>query len=389
MYTAQDNYALAISYYEQALSITRDSDSWKGANNFRQAEAYALGGLANLYSSIGQYERAIFYREQSLEIAREVVDLHSERTSLSSLGNSYLNLGEFNRAIDYFEQALEVDRELQDTAMFSSMHGEAAVKSNLGRAYSYSGKHETAISFLNQALELNRSLNIPQRVGSNMGALGNVYFRQGEYDQAMDAYKEYLEIAREIGDQLGEANALAGQSSVMIALEDFSDAEAILFEAIKVYESLRVDLLDDQLISILDSQTYAYKNLEYALSAQGKVAEALSIAERGRARAFVSQLSARISPAEQANIADSPNLDIPDISEIQEVAHDNDITIVNYSILPGDILYIWVVQPSGDIEFRSLSLSDEDVELALNADSFYRSINEPAQIDELVTETRG
>ena len=388
VHAAQDNYAVAISYYEQALSISRDSDSWKGANNFRQAEAYALGGLANLYSSVGQSERSIFYREQSLEIAREVSDLHSERTSLSSLGSSYIRLEEFDRAIDYFEQALEVDGKLRDTATFSSMHGEAAIKSNLGRAYSYMGEHETAISFLNQALELNRSLNIPQRVASSMGALGNVYFRQSEYDQAMSAYSEYLEIAREIGDQLGEANALGGQSSVMISLEDFSAAEATLFEAIEVYESLRVDLLDDQLISILDNQAYAYKNLEYALSAQGKVTEALAIAERGRARAFVSQLSARVSAAEQETRDSAPVVDVPEISEIQKVSSDNDITIVNYSMLPGDVLFTWVVQPTGEIEFRSLSLSDEEVELTLNADPFYRGISESAQIDELITETR-
>jgi len=82
--------------------------------------------LGNTYKSLGDYQQAIDYHQQSLKIKREVGDLSGTSHSLNNLGNAYYSLRDYQRAIDYFQQSLENKREIGDR------HGEANTWFNLG-----------------------------------------------------------------------------------------------------------------------------------------------------------------------------------------------------------------------------------------------------------------
>jgi tetratricopeptide (TPR) repeat protein len=62
-----------------------------------------LGNLGLAYDSLGQYERAIDFHQQSLAISREIKDRLGEGASLGNLGNAYLSLGQYERAIDFLK----------------------------------------------------------------------------------------------------------------------------------------------------------------------------------------------------------------------------------------------------------------------------------------------
>lgn len=121
---------------------------------------------------------------------------------------------------------------------------------------------------------------------------------------------------------------------------------------------------DDLKVSIFDRQAEPYQLLQAVLIAQDKKEEALVIAERGRARAFVELLSQRVVPSVSAQAT----IDPPGIKQIQQTAKDQNITLVEYSIIKDDFkvkgkpqveeseLFLWVVKPTGEAVFRRVDL---------------------------------
>jgi CHAT domain-containing protein len=129
---------------------------------------------------------------------------------------------------------------------------------------------------------------------------------------------------------------------------NYPKATEELTKAIEILESLRPGLSDANKVAIFDTQDHTYRALQKALVAENKIEEALEIAERGRARAYVELLAKRISKTSDIPKDIAP----PKIKEIQQIARDQKATLVEYSIISDKELFIWVVQPTGKISFR-------------------------------------
>ena len=113
-------------------------------------------------------------------------------------------------------------------------------------------------------------------------------------------------------------------------------------------------------MSIFETQERPYLTLQQVLVASNQPNKALEVAERGRARAFVELLRSRFF----ADPETTPVTESPTIAQIQQIASERTATLVEYSIIPGEALYIWVVQPTGEISFRQVDLNTLDIPLA-------------------------
>jgi tetratricopeptide (TPR) repeat protein len=142
-----------------------------------------------------------------------------------------------------------------------------------------------------------------------------------------------------------------------------SQAESVLRQAIRGWEAIRAgaELDDLDKVTLFEQQAYTYTLLQRVLIAQGKSEAALVLSEAGRARALVEQLAQQAAP-HRSLVAP------PDLAEIQRFARQEQATLVTYSIL-GDgrrvlgneldtetELLIWVIQPSGEITTKTVSL---------------------------------
>jgi CHAT domain-containing protein len=114
----------------------------------------------------------------------------------------------------------------------------------------------------------------------------------------------------------------------------------------------------------LKDKLCTYRTLQQVRVAQNNPIAALEIAERGRARAFVDLLTQRLSTGDANSvIASAPNQD-----QIRQIAKAQNATLVQYSIIYDEFqiegkqvgresaLYIWVIQPTGEITFRQVDL---------------------------------
>jgi CHAT domain-containing protein len=173
-------------------------------------------------------------------------------------------------------------------------------------------------------------------------------------------------IAREIKDRDGEGTALNNLGFTFLKAGNPTEAEKMLVNAIQAWESMRQMLgsNDANKVSIFEEQARTYRTLQQVRVAQNNPIAALEIAERGRARAFVDLLTQRLSTGDASSvIASAPNLD-----QIQQIAKSQKATLVQYSIIYDDFqiqgkrqsresaLYIWVIQPTGEITFRQVDL---------------------------------
>ncbi|AOX00222.1 hypothetical protein BJP34_12860 [Moorena producens PAL-8-15-08-1] len=376
-YLSLGDYPKAIEYLQQSLKIAREIGD-------RQGVANSLGNLGNAYLSLGDYPKAIEYLQQSLKIAREIGHRQGEASSLGNIGLAYHNLGDYPKAIENLQQSLKIAREI------GHRQGEASSLGNIGLAYHNLGDYPKAIEYHQQSLKIAGEIGDRQGEATSMGNLGNAYLSLGDYPKAIDFHHQHLAIAGEIGDRSGEANSLGNLGLVYLSLGDYpkaidffeqtltiaraigyrqgegnllnnlgyalfksgnlKQAETILTEAIEVKESLRPGLPDNHKITLSEEQSNTYRNLQQVLIAQNKTDAALEIAERGRGRALAELLTKGLYPQ-----LDTP-LNYPNVKTIKQIAQQQKATLVEYSIIFDGEIYIWVIQPTGEIEWRSVQL---------------------------------
>ncbi|NER49921.1 MAG: CHAT domain-containing protein [Symploca sp. SIO1A3] len=83
--------------------------------------------------------------------------------------------------------------------------------------------------------------------------------------------------------------------------------------------------------------------------AQNKPQKSLLISERGRAKALVDLLLSKQSLTPQH----------PNLQEIKTIAQEQNATLVEYSVINNSELYIWVIPPHGEIQFRTVNLPQD------------------------------
>jgi tetratricopeptide (TPR) repeat protein len=220
-YDSLSEYNRAIEFFEQALEISR-----KFGN--RNGEAKSLNSLGNSYDSLVQYQQAIHFYQQSLEIFREIGDLNGKASSLNGLGSAYKSLGQYQQAIQFHQQSLEIKRELGD------LSGEAGSLNNLGNAYDSLGQYQQTIQFYQQSLEIFRGIGDRNGEGSSLCNLGNAYCSLGQYQQAIQFYQQSLEIFREIGNRNFEANSLSGLGLAYDSLGQYQQAIHFLQQSLEI-----------------------------------------------------------------------------------------------------------------------------------------------------------
>ncbi|MBD1903796.1 tetratricopeptide repeat protein [Trichocoleus sp. DQ-A3] len=392
LYDNLAQYPKALEYYRQALDIVKQID-------FKQGEGRSLNGIGGVYRRLGQYREALGYYQQALTITKQIGDKEAEGGTLNNSGFVYLNLGQYTKALEYFQQALTITKQIGDKA------GEGINFNNIGEVYLQLGQYLKALEYYQQALAIFKQTGFQQGEGVTLSGIGGVYRQLGQYSKALEYYQQALTVAEQISDKAAEGTVLNKigtfygnleqyaksleyfQQSLAIAEQindkvlegtnlsnigfiynaqgKYSQAETTLFAAIEVLESLRArELKDDQKISIFETQATTYRLLQQALVAQNKFDKALEIAERSRGRALVELLDFKLSQ----NSSNEPNIKPPTFPEIQQIASQQNATLIQYSVIYEPFkgegeqewqqskLYIWLVKPTGEFTFKQVDL---------------------------------
>ncbi|NJK67188.1 MAG: tetratricopeptide repeat protein [Microcoleus sp. SU_5_3] len=150
IYYNQRQYQQAAQFYQQALSAFEGiQGAFRIKYRTQEREVTALLGLGNAKHFLGQFSEAMNLHQRTLEISRRLGDLPGIANALLGLADVYCSLGNYEKpddknAIKFYEEALSIFREL------GAKQGETRVKLGLGKTYHSLGQLQEAIKYLDE-----------------------------------------------------------------------------------------------------------------------------------------------------------------------------------------------------------------------------------------------
>ena len=276
----------ALDCHNQALALAR-------AVGDRDGEAAALDNMGAVYERMGEKRKALKYYDESLALDRALGTGDKKAETLSEVGRVYQSLGEKQKALDYYNQALPLARAAGDRA------GEGATLNNLGQLYGSFRKQQKALNYYKQALWLAREAGDRTQEAETLNDIGQVYASLLEMQEALNYYNQALPLRRAVRDRDGEAATLSNIALVDRDQGNLADALTHVEAAIKIVESLRTEVISEELrasyFSTVQNNYALYidvlMRLHHLHPDDGNEVKALEVSERGRARSLLETLA--------------------------------------------------------------------------------------------------
>ena len=293
--------------------------------------------LAAAYSSIGNFERAIFDCEKALRLAIESSNQRSQSICYLNLGFYYDSLENNDKAIDYYLKSLPLKRAIGDKS------GESRCLTNLGEAYRCRGykeknaqrQEQAARDFQDSIMHNLMALKIAQEiadfdlVAKSSGDLANTYACMESSHSSITWNLKVLEIATSIGEKqtilccysnlsneyekLGNEQKALEYAELALSIEtnDISIKAALYFRMAQIYfKSNPLRAFNFCMLSLEESKKISAKLVEEPLKISygselckiyqilvpvclrlGKYEEALKYTEESKSRSQVELLS--------------------------------------------------------------------------------------------------
>ena len=179
----QGFYRKQADHYEQVIA---------GSQREQVCYRNSLSYLGSCYRSLGQYEKAIAFNQQCLDISKEMEDWQGVAISLGNLGFCYKSLGKYDKAIAYHQQYHDISEEIGDR------QGVAISLVNLGICYGSLGQSEKAFAYFQQHHHISEEIGFRQGVAISLHNIGEALIKLENYIEAQTKIQESLVISQEI-----------------------------------------------------------------------------------------------------------------------------------------------------------------------------------------------
>lgn len=253
-----DNQIRALAYYDQAaerldpgdpewLDLLKDR-GWLHTIRGEWAEAEAdlmlalsaiqapfiqrqradiCNALAGLYRRQAQYEQAIVYARQALNLREEIGDLQRIADACANLGLIYDLKGEHDQAIAAQEEALAIFSKIGDREGIANAH------TNIGAALYDDGRFLEAVDQYRKSLAIFQDIRLPRGEAQAHQNLAEAFAALGQADQARRHWQEGYALSLEAGldDQVQEFDHLRDRTPILKDLDTAPGATSIQSDA--------------------------------------------------------------------------------------------------------------------------------------------------------------
>ena len=325
-YYGQGRRPEALDVFQKSIALAHETGNQKGLSR-------ALNNMAGVLGEMGRYEESIGYLYQCLDVARSLGDEPMQFTALINVGQLYIRLGDPDKAEAPLLDSLRLARGLKHSDLVSNaskVATEMALRV-LAEMEIARERFQPALKYLDQVRESH-----PENAQAQielLDGLAVVHQRLGEYQKAAEVLQEAMPIAEKANSayypqlvaNLGEAQESLGQLNEALASENRALAilrktggnsndewqierrighidrmlskndEALAYyeNSIHTIELLRASALNTEagLASFAARSRAIYEETADVLYDMHREPEALEMAERGRARAFLDMLA--------------------------------------------------------------------------------------------------
>jgi Tfp pilus assembly protein PilF len=166
----------------------------QATNDIDKALSYHNIGWAK--DDKGEYKEALSYYEKALKIRRQSLPPNHPdlAKSYNNIGAVYYNMGEYSKALSSHEKALEIKQQ----SLPPNHPGLAASYNNIGNAYNSMGEHSKALSSHERALEIWQQSLPPNHpdLASSYNNVGVTYKAMGDYSKARSFHERAVNIGQ-------------------------------------------------------------------------------------------------------------------------------------------------------------------------------------------------
>jgi diguanylate cyclase (GGDEF)-like protein len=213
------NFEEAINFLMDALQITQDE-------NLKEYEADVLNVLGNVNLDLTNYNIALEYYMKSLEIIRQIGYKKSESRVLNNIGEIYKDLKNFEVALDYYTQGLEICNLINDDSV------KCIVLQNIGEVYYYLNKYDMAKEYIERSLQLSYKVKDRMIEAACLHRLGKITLKQDNKEESLNLFLKSLQISEETEERYFMINLMIDIHKLLGKKDNNNEAIEYLQKAI-------------------------------------------------------------------------------------------------------------------------------------------------------------
>ncbi len=179
-------------------------------------------------------------------------------------------------------------------------------------------------------------------------------YEANQIDAALKNLQKAISHYFQLGDTRSELMGHHYLGRAYLKNNNLEQAALTLLYEINQGDNIRKGLPETEKISFSDNQASTNRLLQEVLIRQNRIGPALEVAERGRARIFADLLDRRHSSIPKDKLEGAI---VPNLNSLIRIAHLQKATLVQYSIMNENELYIWVIStdredPESDLKIK-------------------------------------
>jgi len=225
LYETKNNYNKALSYYQQALNINQQ-------NKNRKKAADNLSEIGNIFFYQSNFENALKYYQDALKINEQIDNKTGIANNLGNIGNVFYYQNDFKNALDNYQKTIDIQKIIKDTLGISRSY------INIANIYSYQENYKKALIYYKNALNIQKKINDKSGLALSYTNIGVIYENENNFQKAMVYYQKALFINKEINDNLSIAYNFIEISGVNYKLEKYKECMIFAQKSIIISKQL-------------------------------------------------------------------------------------------------------------------------------------------------------
>jgi len=193
-----------------------------------KGRGYNLAGWC--YWQQGNYDAGLDILKTAYEIARKVDDKPFVARVLNNFGYIYRDRGDLAEALNYFEKALAINESINDKV------AQSVNLASIAYLYYDLNDYENALEFALRCIPIFEEAHDEHRLITLYHILGNIYFKQEKYAEALRYFEENMSHADL--DTMLHAQAISGIGKVYYKMQEFDKAKTYLSNAMTLAKEL-------------------------------------------------------------------------------------------------------------------------------------------------------
>jgi CHAT domain-containing protein/tetratricopeptide (TPR) repeat protein len=195
--------ARRLGDYGRGLELARQALEIRESFQDRVGIAKSYDSLSEVYQAQGNYGAALAALGKSLDLRRAIGRVHATAEALLNIAVVYEAQGSYQQAVKYLRQSLALnDAKVGDKSLVAEAH------THLGELFLLQGQLTRATQSLKRSLAISATADFKPEAADARYVLGRVYVALGQFTAAQRMLDQCLTFRDATGDRRGRADVL-------------------------------------------------------------------------------------------------------------------------------------------------------------------------------------